>query len=92
MIAENSMMVGAATIFVVSHMPKSVEYYRDVLGFTVTFQYGNLVQIGPQAASYIAAHGAFIRSARRRARPHQKTAGAGMCSATPVSSAGEEAL
>jgi catechol 2,3-dioxygenase-like lactoylglutathione lyase family enzyme len=41
MMAEDSMMVGAATVFVVSDMPKSVEYYRDVLGFTVTFQYGN---------------------------------------------------
>jgi uncharacterized glyoxalase superfamily protein PhnB len=34
-------MVGAATVFVVGDMPKSVEHYRDVLGFTVTFQYGN---------------------------------------------------
>ena len=41
MMAEDSMMVGAATVFVVGDMPKSVEYYRDVLGFTVTFQYGN---------------------------------------------------
>jgi len=32
--------VGAATVFVVGDMAKSVEHYRDVLGFTVTFQYG----------------------------------------------------
>jgi catechol 2,3-dioxygenase-like lactoylglutathione lyase family enzyme len=41
MVAEDSMLVGAATVFVVSDMPRSVEYYRDVLGFAVTFQYGN---------------------------------------------------
>jgi catechol 2,3-dioxygenase-like lactoylglutathione lyase family enzyme len=39
--AEHEMMVGAATVFVVSDMARSVEHYRDVLGFTVTFQYGN---------------------------------------------------
>jgi catechol 2,3-dioxygenase-like lactoylglutathione lyase family enzyme len=41
MSAESPMLVGAATVFVVSDMPKSVEHYRDTLGFTVTFQYGN---------------------------------------------------
>ena len=35
------MMTGAATVFVVRDIAKSVEHYRDVLGFTVTFQYGN---------------------------------------------------
>jgi catechol 2,3-dioxygenase-like lactoylglutathione lyase family enzyme len=34
------MMVGAATVFVVADIAKSTEHYRDVLGFTVTFQYG----------------------------------------------------
>jgi uncharacterized glyoxalase superfamily protein PhnB len=34
------MMVGAATVFVVSDMTKSIEHYCDALGFTVTFQYG----------------------------------------------------
>jgi catechol 2,3-dioxygenase-like lactoylglutathione lyase family enzyme len=38
--AENPMMVGAATVFVVADVAKSTEHYRDVLGFTVTFQYG----------------------------------------------------
>jgi catechol 2,3-dioxygenase-like lactoylglutathione lyase family enzyme len=37
---ENPMMVGAATVFVVADIAKSAEHYRDVLGFTVTFQYG----------------------------------------------------
>ena len=35
-----STMVGAATVFVVSDIAKSVEHYRSALGFTVTFQYG----------------------------------------------------
>jgi len=38
--AENSMMVGAATVFVVADIAKSAEHYRDVLGFTITFEYG----------------------------------------------------
>jgi hypothetical protein len=33
-------MVGAATVFVVSDIARSVEHYCDRLGFTVTFQYG----------------------------------------------------
>ena len=36
-------MVGAATVFVVSDIAKSVEHYCDRLGFTVTFQYGKPV-------------------------------------------------
>ena len=34
------MLVGAATIFAVRDLAASVAHYRDVLGFTVTFQYG----------------------------------------------------
>ena len=41
MTEEHPMVVGAATVFVVSNIAKSIEYYRDALGFTVTFQYGN---------------------------------------------------
>jgi len=37
------MVVGAATVFVVSDVAKSTDHYRDVLGFTVTFQYGQPV-------------------------------------------------
>ena len=40
MTEEHPMMVGAATVFVVSDITKSIEHYRDALGFTVTFQYG----------------------------------------------------
>jgi uncharacterized glyoxalase superfamily protein PhnB len=37
---ENRMLVGAATIFTVRDLAASVAYYRDTMGFTVTFQYG----------------------------------------------------
>ena len=39
--ADNPMMVGAATVFVVSDISKSLVHYRDALGFSVTFEYGN---------------------------------------------------
>jgi hypothetical protein len=32
------MMVGAATVFVVTDIAKITEHYRDVLSFTVTFR------------------------------------------------------
>jgi catechol 2,3-dioxygenase-like lactoylglutathione lyase family enzyme len=38
---QHPMMVGAATVFVVSDVARSMAHYRDALGFTVTFQYGN---------------------------------------------------
>lgn len=38
--AENPMMVGAATVFVVADIAKSAAHYCDVLGFTITFEYG----------------------------------------------------
>lgn len=41
MTADNPMMVGAAAIFVVADVPASTAHYRDVLGFAVTFQYGD---------------------------------------------------
>jgi uncharacterized glyoxalase superfamily protein PhnB len=40
MTKERPMLVGAATVFIVGDIAKSVEHYRDALGFTVTFQYG----------------------------------------------------
>lgn len=40
MTKESPMLVGAATVFIVRDIAKSVEHYRDALGFTVTFQYG----------------------------------------------------
>jgi hypothetical protein len=40
MVEARPMLVGAATVFVVSDIAKSIAYYRDSLGFDVTFQYG----------------------------------------------------
>ena len=40
MTEERPMMIGAATVFIVSDITKSIEHYRDTLGFKVTFQYG----------------------------------------------------
>jgi catechol 2,3-dioxygenase-like lactoylglutathione lyase family enzyme len=40
MVEARPMLVGAATVFVVSDIAKSIAYYRDALGFDVTFQYG----------------------------------------------------
>ena len=40
MTKESPMLVGSATVFIVRDISKSVEHYRDALGFTVTFQYG----------------------------------------------------
>jgi catechol 2,3-dioxygenase-like lactoylglutathione lyase family enzyme len=37
---EHPMMVGSATVFVVSDIAASLAYYRDVIGFQVTFEYG----------------------------------------------------
>jgi catechol 2,3-dioxygenase-like lactoylglutathione lyase family enzyme len=37
---ESPMMLGSATVFVVSDIAASLAYYRDVLGFEVTFEYG----------------------------------------------------
>ena len=41
MIEEQPMLAGAATVFVVSDIEKSIAHYRDALGFDVTFQYGS---------------------------------------------------
>ncbi|QOZ67266.1 bleomycin resistance protein [Bradyrhizobium arachidis] len=37
---EHRMMAGSATVFAVSDIAASLAYYRDVLGFEVTFEYG----------------------------------------------------
>ena len=36
----SSMMVGSATVFIVRDVAASTNFYRDVLGFQVTFEYG----------------------------------------------------
>ena len=40
MTEERPMMIDAATVFVVSDIASSIEYYRSALGFKVTFHYG----------------------------------------------------
>ena len=40
MTEERPMLIGAATVFVVGDITKSIAHYRDALGFEVTFQYG----------------------------------------------------
>jgi hypothetical protein len=39
-VTADPMMVGAATVFAVPDIAKSTEHYCDVLGFTITFEYG----------------------------------------------------
>jgi catechol 2,3-dioxygenase-like lactoylglutathione lyase family enzyme len=39
--SEQPMLAGAATVFVVSDIAKSIAHYRQALGFAVTFEYGN---------------------------------------------------
>ena len=41
MTQKRSMLVGAAAVFVVSDLSKSIKHYQDALGFKVTFEYGN---------------------------------------------------
>ena len=40
MTEERPRMAGSATVFVVSDIAASLAYYRDVLGFEVTFEHG----------------------------------------------------
>jgi uncharacterized glyoxalase superfamily protein PhnB len=40
MTEERPMLIGAATVFVVGDITKSIAHYCDALGFEVTFQYG----------------------------------------------------
>jgi catechol 2,3-dioxygenase-like lactoylglutathione lyase family enzyme len=41
MVEAHPMLVGAATVFIVADINKSLVYYREALGFQVTFQYGD---------------------------------------------------
>jgi catechol 2,3-dioxygenase-like lactoylglutathione lyase family enzyme len=40
MAEPHPMMVGAATVFVVTDIAQSLAHYRDALGFTADFEYG----------------------------------------------------
>ena len=53
---EHPKMVGAATVFVVSDIAGSIEHYRDVLGFTITFQYGAPISYACLCRDEVALH------------------------------------
>jgi catechol 2,3-dioxygenase-like lactoylglutathione lyase family enzyme len=65
MMAEDSMMVGAATVFVVSDIERSLAHYRDVLGFSVTFEYGDPTSYVCLCRDEVALH---LIAARRTSR------------------------
>ena len=49
-------MVGAAAVFIVSDIAKSIEHYRDALGFTVTFEYGTPINYACLCRDEVALH------------------------------------
>lgn len=55
------MLVGAATIFTVKDIAASLAYYRDALGFDVTFQYGEPTYYACLCRNEVALH---LRAAR----------------------------
>jgi catechol 2,3-dioxygenase-like lactoylglutathione lyase family enzyme len=56
MTAENPMMVGSATVFVVADIAKSAGHYRDVLGFEVAFEYGTPISYVGLCRDEVALH------------------------------------
>ena len=54
--ADEPMMVGAATVFVVSDIDASLAYYRDALGFQVTFEYGSPLSYACLCRDEVALH------------------------------------
>jgi hypothetical protein len=64
---EQAILVGAATVFVVSSIAKSIERYRDALGFAVTFQYGNPVFYACLCRDEVALHLLAVQETKRLA-------------------------
>lgn len=62
---EGAMLVGAAAVFAVTDMAASVSYYRDVLGFDVTFQYGEPIYYTCLCRDEVALHLNSSAHARR---------------------------
>jgi len=56
MAEERPMMVGAATVFVVSDIARSIEHYQDALGFKVTFQHGQPTRYACLCRDEVALH------------------------------------
>ena len=64
---ERPMMAGSATVFVVSDIAASLAYYRDVLGFQVTFEYGQPLSYACLCRDEIALH--LLASSRTKRLP-----------------------
>lgn len=56
MLDEPPMMACSATVFVVSDMVAGLAYYRDVLGFQVTFEYGEPLSYACLCRDEVALH------------------------------------
>jgi catechol 2,3-dioxygenase-like lactoylglutathione lyase family enzyme len=64
---ERPMMAGSATVFVVSDIAASLAYYRDILGFQVTFEYGQPPSYACLCRDEVALH--LLASGRTRRLP-----------------------
>ena len=65
MTENQQMLVGAATVFAVSDIAKSIAYYRDALGFAVTFEYGQPVFYACLCRDDVALHLLAARETKR---------------------------
>ena len=63
---SDNRLAGAATVFVVTDMPKSMAYYRDALGFAVTFEYGAPLYYACLCRDEVALHLIDARHTERR--------------------------
>ncbi|PPQ18412.1 VOC family protein [Bradyrhizobium sp. AC87j1] len=66
---EHPMMADSATVFVVSDIAASLVYYRDVLGFEVTFEYGAPLSYACLCHEEVALH--LLAAARTKRLPGQ---------------------
>ena len=64
---EHPMMAGSATVFVVSDIATSLAYYRDLLGFQVTFEYGQPLSYACLCRDEVALH--LLASSRTKRLP-----------------------
>ena len=62
---EHPMMAGSATVFVVSDITAGLAYYRDVLGFEVTFEYGEPLSYACLCRDEVALHLLASNSTKR---------------------------
>ena len=85
--AEDPMMVGAATVFVVTDIAKSTEHYRDVPGFTVVQIAGSLDWLRSTLPTSV-----FQRKLRRARFPNGESNGqcdrTAFCSPKPLTKDG----